>query len=182
MRRVKQSAVPKARIAQARRRLNVSDYVGKWVVYHPNTLKVLGHGPTADAALAMAGTTKAFEPVLYYVSKSDAFFVGRAGLSFPSCTLNAAALGGYCPWFRFAFTGHAGRFMLLLSSTREPSIASSACSLLIDWDWTRTEQRPLRSLVSEDKRVVDICWNYSTNSVHIAGTGRQFFRRPSALT
>jgi hypothetical protein len=57
--------------------LDVTGFEGQWVAINPKTLKVLGHGPSPDEAIASAGTVNGVEPGLYYVPKSDAFFIGR---------------------------------------------------------------------------------------------------------
>jgi len=58
--------------------LDVSDFVGEWIAFHPKTYKILGHGASPDEAMDSAPRLKGVELVLYFVSKSDAFFVGPA--------------------------------------------------------------------------------------------------------
>lgn len=61
-----------------RPRLEVADFRGQWVAIHPKTHKVLGHGSSLEEARQKALGTDKLEPILYFVPKSDAFFVGPA--------------------------------------------------------------------------------------------------------
>jgi hypothetical protein len=58
--------------------LNVARYRGQWVAVHPRTYKVVGHGSTPMEAEKTAADYKRVKPLIYYVPKTDAFFVGQA--------------------------------------------------------------------------------------------------------
>ncbi len=57
--------------------LDVSAHAGRWVAFDPQTYKIVGHGESPDDALQNARPRNGTELVLYYVPKSDAYFVGR---------------------------------------------------------------------------------------------------------
>ncbi|HEV3005845.1 MAG TPA: hypothetical protein VGX78_15370, partial [Pirellulales bacterium] len=61
-----------------RPRLEVSAFRGEWVALDPKTYEVIGHGPSLEKARQSTPNITQLEPVLYFVPKSDAFFVGRA--------------------------------------------------------------------------------------------------------
>jgi hypothetical protein len=61
-----------------RPRLGVSAFRGESVAVHPRTYKVIGHGASLEEARQSTPNVAQLEPVLYFVPKSDAFFVGRA--------------------------------------------------------------------------------------------------------
>lgn len=56
------------------RPIDVSLYRGQWIALDPKTRVVLGYGTTPQAATKKLAAT--VEPLLYFVSKSDAWFVG----------------------------------------------------------------------------------------------------------
>lgn len=56
------------------RTIDVSAYRGQWIALDPKTRVVIGHGSTPQAATKKLAET--VEPLLYFVSKSDAWFVG----------------------------------------------------------------------------------------------------------
>lgn len=58
--------------------LDVSNYRGEWIAIHPTTYKIIGHGASLEAARQSTPDLARIEPVLYFVPKSDAYFVGRA--------------------------------------------------------------------------------------------------------
>jgi len=55
--------------------IDVSSFRGEWVALHPETHEIVGHGDGPATALRSI-SAKNFEPVLFFVPKSDAFFVG----------------------------------------------------------------------------------------------------------
>ncbi|MCE9607963.1 MAG: DUF5678 domain-containing protein [Planctomycetia bacterium] len=55
--------------------IDVSAYRGKWIAIDSKTHKVLGHGDSPASATKKLAL-KNIEPLLYFVSSSDAYFVG----------------------------------------------------------------------------------------------------------
>lgn len=60
-----------------RPQLDVADYRGRWVAIHPTTYNVLGHGNSLEEARQTAIGAGKLEPVLYFVPKAEAYFVGH---------------------------------------------------------------------------------------------------------
>ncbi len=58
-------------------RLNVSGFRGQWVALHPTTYKVIGHGASLEEARQSTPGIGRLEPLLHFVPRSDAYFVGR---------------------------------------------------------------------------------------------------------
>jgi hypothetical protein len=67
---------PVVRHAPRRPVLDVSKFIGEWIAFHPKTHKIVGHGASPDEVMDSGPRLKGVEAVLYFVSKSDAFFVG----------------------------------------------------------------------------------------------------------
>jgi hypothetical protein len=59
-----------------RPRLDVSAFRGEWIAVHPKTYKVIGHGASLEEARQNTPSVAQLEPLLYFVPRSDAFFVG----------------------------------------------------------------------------------------------------------
>lgn len=61
----------------SRPQLDVAAYRGRWVAIHPTTYTVLGQGNSLEEARQTAIGAGKLEPVLYFVPKSEAYFVGH---------------------------------------------------------------------------------------------------------
>lgn len=72
----RRSSSPKS--AVRRPQLDVAAFRGRWVAIDPKTHKVVGAGASLEEAHLGAVTAAKLDPILYFVPKSDAFFVGRA--------------------------------------------------------------------------------------------------------
>lgn len=72
--RAKKSQKPPPR----RPRLDVAAYRGKWVAIDPKTYKIVGHGASMEEAREGAPNIARQEPILFFVPRSDAYFVGHA--------------------------------------------------------------------------------------------------------
>ena len=68
-----------AKNSSRRPQIDVAEFRGQWVALHPETYKVIGHGASLEVARQSTPALARLEPVLYFVPKSDAFFVGLAG-------------------------------------------------------------------------------------------------------
>ena len=53
----------------------MSAYRGQWVALHPETYKVLGHGPTPEIATRSVQAGKTEHPLLYLVPMDDTFAI-----------------------------------------------------------------------------------------------------------
>jgi hypothetical protein len=78
MRKTVQQRKSSARPITRRPCLNVSRFRGLWVALHPRTYKVIGHGASLEEARQSTPGVARLEPLLYFVPRSDAYFVGRA--------------------------------------------------------------------------------------------------------
>jgi hypothetical protein len=78
MRKIHRQGKPSAEHVARRPRLNVSGFHGQWVALDPKTYKVIGHGASLEEARQSTPSVARLEPLLYFVPRSDAFFVGRA--------------------------------------------------------------------------------------------------------
>ena len=72
----RRSSSPKS--AARRPQLDVAAFRGRWVAIDPETYKVVGAGASLEEARVSGEAAAKLEPILYFVPKSEAFFVGRA--------------------------------------------------------------------------------------------------------
>jgi len=77
MRKIHHEGKTSAERVARRPRLNVSAFRGEWVAVHPKTYKVIGHGASLEEARRNTPNLTRLEPLLYFVPRSDAFFIGR---------------------------------------------------------------------------------------------------------
>lgn len=61
-----------------RPRIDVSAFRGEWIALDPETYKILGHGPSLEEARRNTPNLHVMEPLMHFVPRSDAFFIGGA--------------------------------------------------------------------------------------------------------
>lgn len=67
--------------AVTRPRIDVSAFRGEWIALDPETYKILGHGASLEEARRSTPNLHELEPLMYFVPRSDAFFIGVNGAS-----------------------------------------------------------------------------------------------------
>lgn len=61
-----------------RPQLEVGAFRGQWVAIDPKTYEIVGHGASMEEARRGASNVVRQEPIMFFVPRSDAYFVGQA--------------------------------------------------------------------------------------------------------
>ena len=78
MRKSGRRPLKRTKKSERRPQIDVAEFRGEWVALHPRSYKVIGHGASLEDARQSTPGLARLEPVLYFVPRSDAFFVGPA--------------------------------------------------------------------------------------------------------